>query len=395
MGIKDINDTIKDITKDVISVLNTSGNNVTEYVYHTIPLSNFRGQKIAFDASMCLNAKIITAHNDLLASCTDMSKLYDRRLLQQRFIKDIIAFFGTFMKEGITPVIVFDGQVHPYKLAEIEKRKSVKQEKEKHIDEVKERYSLMHPLDRTQEIEEEMRKTLKNYIKITKEDRLLMKTTLQELGFTCIDAPYDGEKTCAALCREGLVAAVFGNDTDNYPLGTPYLITKIGWNGINNTCDIVVLNELLFVLSCYLGYQCTQEILIDICIIHGCDFNERMVLPKKKHDPINPYKSCGAKTGLDLIKQYRQFENFPQVLYCFLEPLNIGICRYMFSYEPSGITDVNMDWKLFQLNFRRILSTYMCERYIEIYFTSVDVNCMHIKEKIDTTLIESKTEYKL
>lgn len=381
MGIKDINETIKGITADVITLLNKSGYNINEYVYHTIPLSNFRGQRIAFDASMCLNAKIISAHNELLASCNDMIKLYDRSLLQQRFIKDIIAFFGTFMKEGITPVVVFDGDVHQYKIPEIQKRRAIKDQIEREINDFKQRYVSMHPLDRTQENEEEMRKKLKNYIKITKEDRLLMKTVLQDLGICCIDAPYDGEKVCSALCREGLVSAVFGNDTDNYPLGTPYLITKIGWNGINNTCDIVVLNEILFVLSCYLGYQCTQEILIDICIIHKCDFNERMVLPKKKHDPLNPYKACGAKTGLELIKEYHCFERFPSHLYEFMAPLNIGICRYMFSYEPSGISNVDMNWKIFQLNFRRILSNYRCERYIEIYFTSIDTSVMHIKDK--------------
>lgn len=391
MGIKDINETIKDITKDVLDILRKSGNNVNELVYHTIPLSNFKGQKIAFDASICLNAKIITAHNELLASCQDISKLYDRKLLQERFIKDLLAFFGTFMKEGITPVLVFDGQIHPYKLEEIEKRKSLKVEKEQHIDTIRNNYNSMHPLDRTQDVEEEMRKTLKNYVKITKEDRLLMKTTFQELGIECIDAAYDGEKLCSSLCREGMVAAVFGNDTDNYALGTPYLITKIGWDGINNTCEIVILHEILYVLSCYLGYQCTQDILVDICIIHGCDFNERMVLPKKKYDPVNPFKSCGAKTGLDLIKQYGKFENFPANLYDFMSPLNIGKCRVMFSYDPSGITDVNMNWRIFRNNYRSILSRYRCERYIEIYYTSIDVNVMHVKEKIEETATEYQT----
>lgn len=383
MGVKDINSTLKDIIAEVIPLLQKSGHFIQEYGFRTVPLSYFKGCKIAFDASICINAKIITAHNDLLATCPSGLQLYDRSLLQQRFIKDIICFIGTFMKEGITPIFVFDGQIHPYKKQEVEERIEDKKIKSDYIEQMRNNLTNIHPLDRTQEMEEELKKSMKNFVKITREDRLLLKSVLQSLGICCIDASYDAEKLCAALCREGVVSAVFGNDTDNYPLGTPILISKMSWNGMNNVCNIVILNEVLCMLSCYFGYNVTQEILIDLCIIHGCDFNDRMVIPKKKHDPLNPYKACGAKTGLDLIKQYGKFENFPHELYHCMTPLNIGICRYMFSYESSGITDediINIDWNLFCTNYRNVLATYKVERYIEMYFNEIDVSTMKIKK---------------
>lgn len=380
MGVIDINTTLKGVIKDVLESLNKSGTYIQEFGFRTVPLSHFKGQKIAFDASVCLNAKLSTAHNELVDNLVDVLEMYDRKLLEEKFMKDILSFVGTFMVEGITPVFVFDGQTHQYKQDEVNKRTKEKREKTEYMERIIENYRNLHPLDRTQEMNAEVKKLIKNNFKIRREDKLLMKNVLTEIGICCIDAPYDAEKICASLSREGIVSAVFSTDTDCYPLGTSILISKISWNGSMNVCNIAVLPEILICLKCYFGYEVTLDIFIDLCIIHSCDFNNRMVIPKKKHDPQNPYKSCGPKPSLELIKQYGRFENFPPNLWPFLEPLKIGICRYMFSYEESG-TDANrtnLNWTKFITNINIVLSRYKVENYVSRSFQTVDVNFLKI-----------------
>lgn len=383
MGIKDFNETLKTIRNIIFEAIKNEGRvPPNEFIFRNkIPLGNFAGTKIAFDASIILNSRMITAHNEIIGTNQNILEIYDRSILQHKTMKSIISFFGTILKSGITPVVVFDGQTHEFKRNEVNKRKEKSKSKIEKIDLVKKNYTETMALDRTQEMEDEIRKTLKHFVRITREDFILMKDILRRLGICCIDAPFDAEKVCAALSKEGIVSAVYGNDTDNYPLGTNILITKIYWDSGDNVCDIVNLNEILFALKCYFGRNVSHEDLIDLCIIHGCDFNERMVIPKKKLNLSNPYKPCGALTGLQLIKDHGRFENFPAYLHPFLEPLNINNCRLMFSYEPTGetIDSTNIDWNLFIRNYQEIITNYEVEKYIHSIYNAINVNSLMVK----------------
>lgn len=396
MGIDDINSTLKKIEKKVIDELKKTGQNVTSIAFFEgIPLTNFSKTKIAFDASIVMYAKMLSSHNELIGNSRNILHPYERKDLLDRTMKKILAFFGSVMKDGITPVVVFDGKIHPYKSAELAKRGSKKSEKKDKIECLTTSFSTCNPLDRTQEMEDEIRKSLKNFIKIGREDYILMKDLLRDLGICCLDAPFEGEKLCASLSLEGIVSAVYSTDTDCYPLGVNVMISDISYDfsmGIN-VCKVVYLDRIIFLLECYFGYKPTHSQLVDLCIIHGCDFNERMVIPKKKTDHINPYKSCGPQTGLDLIKDHVSFENFPPLLYNFMNVLNIGICRYMFQYEPSGIASdqTNLDWNIFTKNYQGIISLYNLESYSKLHFGQIDINNMILKNVKISDISNSQT----
>lgn len=385
MGIHDFNSTLKDIEKEVIKVL-LSQNIQTPYIaFQTgIPLRNFTGQKIAFDAAIVLNAKIQSSHTELVQSSVDVLNPYERKTLQDRTMRKVLGFFASIMSEGITPVVVFDGKPHPYKLEELRKRAASKKKKGGKLDELIEIYMTISPLDRTQEMEDEIRKANKHHVRILPDDYKLMESILTNLGIVCLKAQHDGEKLCSALNKEGNVAAVYSTDTDCIPFGANYLITEIRWDFRSNcnVCNLTSTQHIFYLLTCHFGYQATFEHLIDLCIILGCDFNERMVIPKKKVDIEDPYKSCGAKTGLDLIKTHKRFEFFPANLYMLMEPLNILKCREIFQYEPTGLTeeDTNMDFGLFSRNIREVLTYYPPEKYAVAQFSNINSSSLRTKK---------------
>lgn len=366
MGIKDINKTLKDIIEEVLSKANEGGANISSFGFRQCPLENFKGKKIAVDVSIVLISKIFTTHCELIDECTDLLNVYDYETLKNRYMKSILTFFSMFIKAGVTPVIVFDGTSHPMKIHEVEKRKKDRQQKQDNVDRQLDQYMLMQPHQRTKIVIDDLKKALKSNFKVNRTDFEEVWNVLSSLGFKCLRASYEAEKLCASLCLEGLVSAVFSTDTDNYALGTPIMISKISWNDNRIMCECVMLNEILFCLSMYFNYSVQLSTLVDLCIMHGCDFNERMVVPKKKFDSTNPYKSCGPKQSVELMKTYGNLDNFPAELYNFKQPLNIQVCREIFKYEVSGFTekDTKMDYDIFKNNIHSVLSRYSVETYV-------------------------------
>lgn len=383
MGIKDINTTCKDIINKITTELRKTNPSYPELGFRTVEFKEFSGKRVAVDISIVINAKMNTAHNDLISKQKNVTEMYTHEQLITKTEKLILAFLGVFIKNNVTPVIVFDGKMHPAKLACVQGRCEDKKNRQNNVNMLIDNYNNILPLDRTKDVENALRNALRNNVKITQADKMRIKEMLQKFGFTCLTAEYDGENLCAALSREGIVSAVFGNDTDNYPLGTNILITKIEWNGTTSFCEIAVLSEIKSYLSCYIGREIDDTSFIDLCILHGCDFNNynRMQIPQKK-DPSKT-KSVGGKTALDLIRDHHSFEYFPANYWPYMEPLNIKVCRDMFKYTPSGINpdETNLDWDIFYANFSTLLNQYHCEGYIFTYFQSANPQLLKINSQ--------------
>lgn len=388
MGIHDINKTLREkISDPFIALARQQGYALDEFIFHkNMSLENLRGMKIAFDAANILYAKMTTAHNDIVKHSVSVLADYDRDILVKTSMKGVLGFFALIFKSGITPVVVFDGKLHPYKEDEIKKRGDIKKAKQAKVDFATQIYMNKNPLDVTQEDEDLLRKELRNNIKIMKSDYLLMRSMLEELGIFCVEAEYDGEQLCSRLCVEGTVDAVFSTDTDNYAHGCRILITDIYHGAHGQTvCDYVVLAEIITGLSQYMQRQVTHEELIDLCIMHGCDYNERCHLPVKNFNPSNPrYKSCGGTGALTFINEFRRYEYSPQTYWHCFNELNIQKCREIFYYQETQIKkdniDTNLDWDKFITNRERIFQTYGFDGYLYRYFMSAFQQSFKIKQ---------------
>jgi len=381
MGIKDINKTFKDSTNKIIDIFTSMGYQMNEYGYRTkIPLSMYSGHKVAFDISIILHAKAITANNEIISKMTNIKPDFDNELLQQVVFEKILNFFGQVMSEGIIPIIIFDGQTHSAKKDTVSKRVSDKVSKYERVKILKDEYFNTAIYDRTDNQIKKLKDAMMNMYHIKRRNIEALWLLFENLGIKCLKADHDAEKLCASLSLDGIVSAVYGNDTDNYPLGTNLLITSIyhdsSVGGI--VFDCVNMEEIYYCLTKDCGWVDQNgndvpfllENLVDLCILHSCDYNNRMQIPTIKGDKT---KSVGAVTSMKYIKEYRRLENFPQKLYPYMGELNIGICRDRFKYEPSlqtcESTDIN--WDLFSSNCLNILNEYNVKSYVKMGYQRV------------------------
>lgn len=360
-------------------------NNMTidDIGFTTVPITFFSGKRVAIDISIVINAKMNIAHNDLLTKQRSVTESYSHDQLMLKAKKLILGFVSTFINNGITPVFVLDGKMHPAKLECVSARSEERDRRKQNVNALIDNFLAMNPLDRNQQAENNLTHALKNSVSFSKTDKDEIINMLKQFGFPFLQAEYDGEVLCAALCREGIVDAVFGNDTDNYPLGTKILITEVSHDKSQHVCKIAHLEQIKWALSIYFERQIDDLSFIDLCILHGCDFNNynRMQIPQKK-DPSKT-KSVGGKGALDLIKSYGYFEYFPANYQYFMGPLNIATCREIFRYKPSGVpeNDANLDWDVFYANCNNILQSLNCEGYILGNFSRANPQLLKINSQ--------------
>lgn len=112
---------------------------------------------------------------------------------------------------------------------------------------------------------------------------------LKLLGVPVIQAPGDAEALCAQLVREGTVDAVASEDMDSLPFGADVLIRQL-----NAKKDSEVIEYSLPKLLKKL--EITQEEFVDLCILLGCDYCDKI-------------SGLGPKRALILIQKHRTIEN--------------------------------------------------------------------------------------
>ena len=130
----------------------------------------------------------------------------------------------------------------------------------------------------------------KSVITITKEDRKLLKSYLDESDIEWHTAPTEAEKYCAYLNKINYISAIFSNDRDSLVFGGKVLVTyaKSEYHEIKLE-DILSDNNI------------TPEQLIDVSIASGCDFDSKGI------------PNIGIKKGLTLIKKFGDIKNWEGV----------------------------------------------------------------------------------
>lgn len=91
------------------------------------------------------------------------------------------------------------------------------------------------------------------------------------MGVPVIEAPGEAEAQCAQLCKDNLVYAISTEDMDSLTFATPKLVRHL----MAPTSQKVAVMEFdhAKVLE---GLNMTQEQFIDLCILCGCDYTDKI-----------------------------------------------------------------------------------------------------------------------
>ncbi|XP_074506844.1 putative flap endonuclease 1 homolog [Sebastes fasciatus] len=203
-------------------------------------ISDYTGKVIALDTSIVVNQ-----FRAATPSLSPLTGLFFRTL--------------TFLEHDIKPVFVFDGKPPEEKTPVLEKRAEA---------------AGWRSFNRTGTASSQ-----------TKDCLLLLKL----LGVPVIQAPGDAEALCAKLAREGTVDAVASEDMDTLPFGANILIRQLNAKKDSEVVEYS-LTKLLEKL------QISHEEFVDLCILLGCDYCEKIA-------------GLGPKRALTLIQKHRTIEN--------------------------------------------------------------------------------------
>lgn len=308
MGIKGLNPFIKKINKDV---------------FKSVDIKTLKGKSFAVDISIFINTYAMSS--------------------QEFWFIQMTNFLLSLVKNGLNPIIVFDGlNVPEEKLVEREDRKSSKQKnkareekiamfKEKLImkcwndeeakivpdeliDEFKALFKLkndVNPRDAEEVllfVTEKLVKVEQQAIGINNDHKTMTRSLVKAMGLPYIQADGEAEALCSSMAFNGVVDGVISRDTDTLAYGCPFLLKEIK-KGI---AEIVYLKDVLDAL------ELSKQEFVNMCICFGCDYNKNMpgigpakVYPAiKKHKSIKEWKEDSPELPFHILKWKRCLEIF-------------------------------------------------------------------------------------
>lgn len=255
-------------------------------VKQVVSLRSLRGKSFAIDANNYLYQFLA------LIRMPNGTPLRDSRGNVTSHLAGLIFRTTRFLHEyGFHLVFVFDGKPPELKIAEITKRREVR---DKALDEWR---KALEAGDYATAFSKAVVTSRLTQPMINDAKRLL-----DLLGVPYIQAPSEAEAQAAYMASNGSVWAASSKDYDSLLFGASRLVRYLTITGkeylpSKDTFrplkpELIILQELLK------HHEITRNQLIDIAILIGTDFNQGV-------------KGIGPKKALKLIKTYGQLENLP------------------------------------------------------------------------------------
>ena len=237
-----------------------------------IPITEFKGKRIAVDASIYFFKYMSVCTSRVVDKTNLAEKDPDRGYILQLFIGMLLDQALFFLKYDITPIFVFDGPTHMYKLA-TEARELERKEKKRVIDELYQRVRNPVAGVANEKDIETLRTKLKGNTSVSLKERKMIYQTFKDLDIPCMIAKHDAEHLCASLAIEGIVAAVYSTDTDCLACGTPLFLNDKDWV-VNEKGEKVMAFQGYFLEEVLVKSGLSFEKFQDMCICAGVDFNK-------------------------------------------------------------------------------------------------------------------------
>ncbi|WP_390532998.1 flap endonuclease-1 [Sulfurisphaera ohwakuensis] len=258
---------------------------LVEEVKKELSFAELKGKKISIDAYNALYQFLAAIRQP------DGTPLMDSQGRVTSHLNGLFYRTISILEEGIIPIYVFDGKPPEQKAQELERRKKVKEEAEKKLEQAKTEGSIKTS---------ELKKYAQMSIRLTNEMAEESKELLKAMGIPVVQAPSEGEAEAAYINILGLSWATASQDYDSLLFGAKRLIRNLTLTGkrklpgkdvyVEIKPELIELDTLLKKLGL------TREQLIDIGIIVGTDYNP---------DGIKGY---GIKTAYRIIKKYGSLE---------------------------------------------------------------------------------------
>jgi len=278
-------------------------------------IKNYFGRKVAIDASMSLYQFLIAVRQEGGAQLTSEDG---------ETTSHIMGFFYRTIRmvdNGIKPVYVFDGKPPTMKAGELEKRKEKRDQAQAALDKAKED-------DNVEEIDKQSRRL----VKVSKEHVEDAKRLLKLMGIPFVEAPCEAEAQCAELVKGGKVYAAGTEDMDSLTFGTNILLRHLTFSEARKMpIKEFYLNKVLE------GFEMNQDEFIDLCILLGCDY-------------VDKIKGIGPKKAIELVKKYKNIEtileNLDKTKYPPPENWMFQEARRLFKEpEVTPASEVDLKWE--------------------------------------------------
>jgi flap endonuclease-1 len=248
----------------------------------TISLEDLSGREIAIDALNTLYQFLSTIRQP------DGTPLVDNQRRVTSHLSGLFYRSVSLLEKGIKPVYVFDGESPKLKMAEIERRHRVRETAHRKWEAALEEGHI-----------EDARKAAQASSRLTGEMIEESKKLLVALGIPVVRAPSEGEALAAQMAREGTVWASASQDNDSLLYDCPKMIRNLSISGrrrVSRSKTFKTIHPEIVELDLNLKLlKITREQLIDIAILIGTDYNERV-------------PGIGPKTALKLIKSHGTIE---------------------------------------------------------------------------------------
>jgi len=265
MGIKNLTKILNDQTPDAIS---------------DIKSDQLKGKRIAIDTSIILY-QYVTA---IRSSGSDLKNTNNQ---STSHIMGILTKTLNYLKAGIIPIHIFDGNPSELKLNILKDRSKIKKEAIGKLLLIEEQLATNQTtLEEQNKLEQKKITLLKQSVSINKREIAEAYEIVQLLGVPAFYAKEEADSQCAYMSKNNLVDYVATEDMDLLTFGTKKIIK----NFMKNTMHVVELDQILA------DGDISMDQFIDICILLGCDYTDTI-------------EGIGSKKAWSLIKKYSTIEN--------------------------------------------------------------------------------------
>ena len=262
-----------------------------------IELSHLSGKTIAVDALNSLYQFLASIRQP------DGTPLMDSAGNVTSHLSGLFYRTVRLLKLGVKPIYVFDGKPPELKMAELGRRRKVKEHARRQWDKAKAEGRLA-----------DARKYAMRTSKLTGEMKEESKQLLGFMGVPFIQAPGEGEAQCAVLVARGDAWACGSQDYDALLFGSERVVKGLTLSG-ELELKIIDLAEVLA------GLGISRGQLIDVALLIGTDFNEGVT-------------GIGPKKGFAAVKEGKMGE---------FDVPNLSELRELFT-KPDVVSDYEIKW---------------------------------------------------